>query len=68
MLARTRGASEVEAELAEIRQVEATSRDRAGLREVFAPGCVRRSWWASGSPCSTRSSESTRSSTTHPRR
>ncbi|WP_217168905.1 sugar porter family MFS transporter [Streptomyces sp. AC512_CC834] len=37
VLARTRGATGIEAELAEIRQVEATSRERAGLREVFVP-------------------------------
>ncbi|MEU8709240.1 sugar porter family MFS transporter [Streptomyces sp. NPDC048565] len=37
VLARTRGAAGVESELAEIRQVEATSGERAGLREVFAP-------------------------------
>jgi MFS transporter, SP family, sugar:H+ symporter len=37
VLARTRDATEVEAELAGIRQVEATSQERARLREVFAP-------------------------------
>ncbi|RII18370.1 putative metabolite transport protein CsbC [Streptomyces sp. YIM 130001] len=37
VLARTRGADQVDAELAEIRQVEDASKERAGLREVFAP-------------------------------
>lgn len=37
VLARTRDAGEIEAEIAEIRQVESAEGERAGLREVFAP-------------------------------
>lgn len=37
VLARTRAPGEIDAELAEIDRVEAESRERAGLRELFAP-------------------------------